>query len=1010
MTTTEQQIEQALIAKLGELKYTVRPDIRDRASLESNFREKFQQLNRVNLTDDEFARLLEEIVTPDVFTAAQVLRTRSSFIREDGTPLNYTLVNIDDWCKKSFEVINQLRISTDYSHHRFDVILLINGVPVVQVELKTLGINPRRAIEQIVEYKNDPGNGFTRTLLCFMQVFIVSNQHSTYYFANNNARHFSFNADERFLPIYQFAAPDNTPINGLDQFAETFLPKCTLGQMISRYMVLVASEQKLLMMRPYQIYAVKNIVKCIDENSGNGYIWHTTGSGKTLTSFKASTLLKANPTIEKCLFVVDRKDLDRQTREEFNRFQEGCVESNTNTDALVSRLLSADSSDKVIVCTIQKLGLALNENSKRNKSREKRGLTTYVDQLEALRDKRIVFIFDECHRSQFGDNHQAIKEFFPKAQLFGFTGTPIFPENASYKQITGEEKTLKTTEDLFQQSLHEYTITHAIEDRNVLKFHVDYFKPDDKKPPRQGETLAKRAIVEAILAKHDAATGGRKFNAIFATASINDAIEYHRLFDELQAEKQQIDAKFLPLNIAAVFSPPGDVSADVRQLQEDLPTELEDNQQEPDAKKAALAAIIASYNARFGANHRLEEFDLYYQDVQQRIKDQQWPNADLRKANPGAAQHKIDITIVVDMLLTGFDSKYLNTLYVDKNLKHHGLIQAFSRTNRVLNDTKPYGHILDFRGQQDAVDAAITLFSGAKASKAREIWLVDKAPVVIEKLQEAKIGLQSFLEAHGLSGKPEEISQLKGDDARIGFVEAFKKVQKLQTQLDQYTDLTPEQETSIQAILPPDELNAFRGQYLETARRLRDERASVGHRVANDKDDAMAQLDFEFVLFASATIDYDYIMKLIADFSTKRPGKASMSREQLVSLIASDAKFIEERDDITEYVMSLKAGEGLDERAIRTGYLQFKAVKAARELAELAARHGLTATALQGFVDVVLERSIFDGEQLTELLAPLELGWKARTQKELALMNELVPMLKKRAGGRDISGLQAYED
>ncbi|MGL5177673.1 MAG: type I restriction endonuclease, partial [Aeromonas veronii] len=370
MTTTEQQIEQALIAKLGDLKYTSRPDIRDRASLEANFREKFQQLNRVNLTDEEFDRLLEEIVTPDVFAAAQLLRTRNSFIREDGTPLNYTLVNIDDWCKNCFEVINQLRISTDYSHHRFDVILLINGVPVVQIELKTLGINPRRAIEQIVEYKNDPGNGFTRTLLCFMQVFIVSNRDSTYYFANNNERHFSFNADERFLPIYQFAAPDNTPINGLDQFAETFLPKCTLGQMISRYMVLVASEQKLLMMRPYQIYAVQNIVKCIDENSGNGYIWHTTGSGKTLTSFKASTLLKVNPTIEKCLFVVDRKDLDRQTREEFNRFQEGCVESNTNTNALVSRLLSDEPADKVIVCTIQKLGLALNENSKRNKSRE----------------------------------------------------------------------------------------------------------------------------------------------------------------------------------------------------------------------------------------------------------------------------------------------------------------------------------------------------------------------------------------------------------------------------------------------------------------------------------------------------------------------------------------------------------------------------------------------------------------------------------------------------------------
>ncbi|MBP8772148.1 type I restriction endonuclease subunit R [Aeromonas salmonicida] len=1018
MTTTEQQIEQALIAKLGDLKYTSRPDIRSRASLEANFREKFQQLNRVNLTDEEFARLLEEIVTPDVFTAAQLLRTRNSFIREDGTPLNYTLVNIDDWCKNSFEVINQLRISTDYSHHRFDVILLINGVPVVQIELKTLGINPRRAIEQIVEYKNDPGNGFTRTLLCFMQVFIVSNRDSTYYFANNNARHFSFNADERFLPIYQFAAPDNTPINGLDQFAETFLPKCTLGQMISRYMVLVASEQKLLMMRPYQIYAVQNIVKCIDDNSGNGYIWHTTGSGKTLTSFKASTLLKSNPSIEKCLFVVDRKDLDRQTREEFNRFQEGCVESNTNTNALVSRLLSDEPADKVIVCTIQKLGLALNENSKRNKSREKRGLTTYVDQLEVLRDKRIVFIFDECHRSQFGDNHQTIKDFFPKAQLFGFTGTPIFDENATIKQIARDDtnpdndvQRLKTTKDLFQQSLHEYTITHAIEDRNVLKFHVDYFKPDGKNLPRQGETLAKRAIVEAILAKHDAATGVRKFNAIFATSSINDAIEYHRLFDEIQAQKQQADVDFLPLNIAAVFSPPGDVSADVRQLQEDLPTELEDNQQEPDAKKAALSVIIASYNARFGTNHRLEEFDLYYQDVQQRIKDQQWPNADLRKANPAAAQHKIDITIVVDMLLTGFDSKYLNTLYVDKNLKHHGLIQAFSRTNRVLNDTKPYGHILDFRGQQDAVDAAIALFSGKKdEARAREIWLVDKAPVVIEKLQQAKIALQSFMQAYGLSGKPEEIAQLKGDEARIGFVKVFKDVQKLQTKLDQYTDLTPEQETTIQAILPPDELNAFRGQYLETARRLRDERANVDHRAVTQNNEAIEQLDFEFVLFASATIDYDYIMKLIADFSTKKPGKASMSREQLVSLIASDAKFIDERDDITEYVMSLKAGEGLDERAIRTGYLQFKALKAARELAELAARQGLSAATLQAFVDQVLERRIFDGEQLTELLAPLELGWKARTQKELALMSELVPMLKKRAGGREISGLLAYED
>ncbi len=340
MIKPERDLEDALVAKLRDLKYEYRHDIRDRATLEANFREKFEALNRVTLTDGEFQRLLDEIVTPDVFKAARSLRNREAFIRDDGTSLNYTLVNIKDWCKNAFEVINQLRINTNNSHHRYDVILLINGVPVVQIELKTLGISPRRAMEQIVDYKNDPGNGYTKTLLCFLQLFIVSNRTETLYFANNNARHFAFNAEERFLPVYQFADVNNKKVTHLDSFAETFLVKCTLGQTISRYMVLIASEQKLLMMRPYQIYAVKAIVDCITQNCGNGYIWHTTGSGKTLTSFKASTLLKDNIDIEKCIFVVDRKDLDRQTREEFNKFQEGCFEENTNTASLVRRLLS----------------------------------------------------------------------------------------------------------------------------------------------------------------------------------------------------------------------------------------------------------------------------------------------------------------------------------------------------------------------------------------------------------------------------------------------------------------------------------------------------------------------------------------------------------------------------------------------------------------------------------------------------------------------------------------------
>ncbi len=783
MISSERKLEKQFIEKLCNLKYDYRSDICDRGALEKNFRERFQTLNHVSLTDSEFSRLLEEVITSDVFTAARTLRERNSFTRDDGTPLNYTLVNIRDWCKNTYEVVNQLRSNTDNSHHRYDVILLINGVPVVQIELKTLGINPRRAMEQIVDYKNDPGNGYTRTLLCFLQLFIVSNRDSTYYFANNNARHFAFNQDERFLPIYQFASEDNKKITHLDDFAETFLIKCTLGQMISRYMVLIASEQKLMMMRPYQIYAVKAIGDCIHQNCGNGYIWHTTGSGKTLTSFKASTLLKDNPDIEKCLFVVDRKDLDRQTREEFNKFQEGCVEENTNTAALVRRLLSDDYADKVIVTTIQKLGLALDEDSKRNKQRRKNAQPTYKEQLLPLRDKRIVFIFDECHRSQFGDNHKVIKEFFPKAQLFGFTGTPIFAENASYQKIEGQQASMQTTEDLFQKQLHAYTITHAIDDANVLRFHVDYYKPGA--PPSSSASFStkptgtsalpaptKPAVIEAILTKHDAATAGRRFNALFATASINDAIEYHSLFQTLQAEKQAIDPDFRPLNIACVFSPPAEGNPDVKQIQEDLPQEsreytiqagedAEKKRKEIERKKEALKVILADYNARYGANHTVSEFD--------------------------------------------------------------------------------------------------------------------------------------------------------------------------------------------------------------------------------------------------------YIMSLIAKFSAKGPGKSKMTREQLVGLIQSDAKFMNEREEIAEYIGTLKAGEGLSETSIREGYQRFKAEKQAKEISDLAQRHGLETAALKAFVDGILQRMIFDGEQLGDLMGPLGLGWKARTQKELALMEDLHPLLTKRAQGREISGLSAYD-
>ena len=1004
MITPERTLEESLVTKLRDLKYEYRTDIRDRATLEGNFREKFEALNRVTLTDVEFKRLLDEIVTPDVYEAARSLRNRETFIRADGTPLNYTLVNIKDWCKNHFEVVNQLRINTDNSHHRYNVMLLINGVPVVQIELKTLGISPRRAMEQIVDYKNDPGNGYTKTLLCFVQIFIVSNRTDTWYFANNNARHFAFDAEERFLPIYQFAAEDNRKITHLDDFADRFLAKCTLGQMISKYMVLIASEQKLMMMRAYQIYAVKAIVECIDQDCGNGYVWHTTGSGKTLTSFKASTLLKTNESIHKCLFVVDRKDLDRQTREEFNRFQENCVEENTNTAALVRRLLSDDYADKVIVTTIQKLGLALDETSRHSRRDMSQGPATFKQRLEPLRHKRMVFIFDECHRSQFGENHKAIKGFFPDSQLFGFTGTPIFEDNATAKQIEVDAATLRTTKDVFQRQLHAYTITDAIEDRNVLRFHIDYYKPTDTPALEPGQILTKQAVVKAIIDKHNAATGERRFNALLATASINEAIEHYQAFKQLQAERQADDTEFVPLKVAAVFSPPAEGNKDVQQIQEDLPQEKEDNREDPEGKKTALKAIIADYNQEYGTNHDINNFDLYYQDIQQRIKDQQFPNRDM----PRKGAEKIDITIVVDMLLTGFDAKFLNTLYVDKNLRHHGLIQAFSRTNRVLNATKPYGHILDFREQQKNVDTAIALFSGAQSDRAREIWLVDKAPVIIDKFEQAIAHLGEFMLSQGVEAKPDQVNNLMGDDARVQFIKRFKEVQRLQTQLEQYTDLTEEQREKIEQALPKDDLRAFRGAYLEHAQRLKEQRGTPGgngDRAIVDID----QLEFEFVLFASAVIDYDYIMKLIAKYSGQDPKRVTISREQLIGLIQSDAELLDVREEISEYVRSLTEGEGLDEAAIRAGYEQFKAEQQAKEIEGLARTYGLTTESLAAFVDSILQRMIFDGEQLTDLMEPLDLGWRERRERELTLMADLVPLLNKRSDGRDISGLNAYE-
>lgn len=994
-TVAEQQIEERLIKRLVSLKYIHRSDIKDRATLEANFRTKFEQLNGVILTDREFDRLLSEIIpaTPDVYESSRLLRERNLFLREDGTPLYYTLVNIKDWCRNDYEVINQLRINTHSSHHRYDVIILINGLPLVQIELKAHKVSPRTAIQQIVNYKNDVGNGYANTLLAFMQLFIVSNEAETSYFANNNAKEFRFDAKEQYLPIYHLADENNHKIMHLHSFATRMLAKCTLGELISRYMVLVASERKLLIMRPYQIYAVQAIVKCIEENRGNGYIWHTTGSGKTLTSFKASTILKDNPNIEKCLFVVDRKDLDRQTRDEFNKFQQGCVEENTNTETLVKRLESSDYADKVIVTTIQKLGIALDPKNKRN----------YQERLKPLSDKRIVFIFDECHRSQFGENHKAIKAFFPKAQLFGFTGTPIFGENAVQVKIEGQEASKLTTEDVFQKLLHSYTITNAIEDKNVLRFNVDYYRPNDQSNGTYGQ-VTKKAVIEEILAKHDAISFSRRFNAIFATSSINDAIEYYQLFKEVQDEHWAKNPDFVPLNIACVFSPPAEGNKDVEQLQEDLEQEKADNLVDTNSKKAALEGIISDYNERYGVAHSISEFDAYYQDVQKRIKDQKWSEY-LR-------DQKIDVTIVVDMLLTGFDSKYLGILYVDKELKYHGLIQAFSRTNRILNETKNFGKILDFRSQMSSVDDAVRLFSGLKEEMPDPtIWLVEPAHEVVVKYEQAIDNLTQFMESKGLDPKPEEVANLLGDTAKAEFVDYFKEVQRLSNQLGQYIYIDPEDQEKIESLLPKEDLNAFRTAYLETARTLRENQKDPSSDYAPNTGDGVnpEDIDFEFVLFSSAMIDYDYIMGLISRFTNQTPSQQELTKEELVRLVASHSNLMEEQEDILDYINQLEVVNGLTVNEVSESYQQFKNRKMRRRIEEIALRYGIIPGTLNSFIQSVLDRMIFDAEQLSELFREQDLGWKQRVQQEKALVSDLLPLFSLLAKGQNISGLSAYK-
>lgn len=984
MIQPESQLEQQFIEQLQKLKYTYRDDIHDLKALETNFREKFEKLNFVTLSDDEFRKLLQENVTPDVFTAAKHLREKQTFVRNDGTSFDYSLVNLRDWCKNDYEVVNQLRINTADSNHRYDVIILVNGLPLVQIELKRHSVSPMKAVKQIVDYKQDLGNGYTNTLMCFMQLFVVSNGESdTMFFANNNDEYFHFDTTNYYLPVYHAADRDNHKIASLDKFADMMLQKIELGKLISRYMVLVETERKLLVMRPYQIYAVESIVETVKQNSGNGFIWHTTGSGKTLTSFKASTLLKDNKDIEKCVFVVDRKDLDKQTREEFNKFQEGCVEENTNTAALVSRLESEDYADKVIVTTIQKLGLALDPTSS-NK---------YYERLAQLKNKRIVFIFDECHRSQFGDNHAAIKNFFPHAQLFGFTGTPIFPENSSYVRVDGQEAHYVTTKDVFQQPLHEYTIIHAINDRNVLRFKVEYYgnkKADGKKDSRP---LTKNQIIAHILDNHDKLTAQRRFNAFLAVPSIPDAIRYYELFKEEQQKRKDADPEYEELNITAVFTPPLRKSSD-----EDLPQEEADNNSSPEENKKALNEIILEYDKKYDTNFKVDTFDEYYKDVQQRIKDQKYSNKEYPHSK------KLDLVIVVEMMLTGFDSKFLNTLYVAKDLKWHGLIQAFSRTNRILDGTKPYGNIICYRDLEKQMEKAMVLFSGSQGEKKKEYWLVDPAEKVVADYKQALSKLKTMMNSVGLECKPEEVINIPLGENTTNFINNFKDVQRLALQLDQYVDLSDELKATIEEAMPEDTLQSFRTAYLDLVRTLDPTGQPRGPKTTPEGENP----DFELSLFSSALVDYDYIMKLLAKYTESSTEKVKITKEQLLDILSGSVDLMKERDYLKSFIEEeLKPGSRMSVDNVKKQYEAFKNKRFNEKIIALGNEYGIESSAFEKFVNETVKLRRIDEDNLRELLSHID-GWKQRKAAKEDLLVRLAPLFNLLTGGNSIEGLNAY--
>lgn len=798
---SEQALENGLIATLQDMSYEY-VQIKEETNLYSNFKTQLEKHNakalaeigRTTFTDREFERICIYLEGGTLFEKSKKLRDLFPMETEDGQHRIWVeFLNKNHWCQNEFQVSNQITVEGRRTC-RYDVTILINGLPLVQIELKKRGVELKQAYNQVQRYQKTSFHG----LFDYIQIFVISNGVNTRYFANNPNCGYKF--------TFNWTLINNEPVNDLSQFANHFLDKCTLGKMISKYIVLHEGDKCLMVLRPYQYYAVEKILDRVQNTNKNGYIWHTTGAGKTLTSFKAAQLVAELDGIDKVLFVVDRHDLDTQTKSEYEAFEPGAVDGTDDTYELVKRL---NSDKKIILTTIQKLNTAIKKDF-------------YNKRIQELRDKKFVMIFDECHRSHFGECHRNIVHFFRNLQIFGFTGTPIFPENA--KQDI-------TTFEVFGECLHKYMIKDAIADENVLGFLVEYYQ--GKLDANEQSEIRMKTIAEFIVNNFRKSTFEGEFNAIFAVQSVAMLLKYYKIFKDLQPD----------IKIAAIFTYAPNAS------QDDGKTGMNQGFETDSVQADELQSIMDDYNSLFGTSFTTDNFSAYYDDINERMKKRK------------AGMEPIDLLLVVGMFLTGFDAKKLNTLYVDKNLEYHGLLQAFSRTNRILNEKKRFGKILCFRDLKAKVDESLKLFCDGDPNKGVTRPEFKQVKRELNELSEAFLKMYPTMES---------VDALKSEYDKKKFLLAFRDIIKKRAEIQIYEDYDPDDPG---LILSEQDYNDYRSKYLDmTVGFIREENQEDPTLLTEPEEDygekgKLEDIDFCLELLHSDVINVAYILSLISNLN-----------------------------------------------------------------------------------------------------------------------------------------------